>query len=124
MAVKAPILNRHHGVLQVEGYLRQRDVVALFVESKPQLAGRVVKDRVADAARQSVDRDRVVRQPDARKSGRPNQGQEQDEGDPVRPPAGTEQAQRRAPSIRLAYTYATTKITTMRPSEMVLGISK
>ena len=124
MAVEAAIFDRDDGVLQVDGYLGQRDVVALLIESKPQLAGRVVEDGIADAAGQPVDRYGVARQPDARKSGRSDQREDQNEGDPVRPSAGTTPAQRCAPSRRLAYPYAITKITMMSPSEMVLGISK
>jgi hypothetical protein len=59
------VLDRDDRVLQIGRDLRQLDVVPLLVESEPDLAVAVEKDRVADTARQTMDDDRGTPQPDA-----------------------------------------------------------
>src|SRR5207247_838478 len=48
MQVKAPILDRNDGVLEVGRDLGEAYVVSLLVKAKPRAAVRAIKDRVAD----------------------------------------------------------------------------
>ena len=83
MAIEAAILDRDDGVLQVGRDLVERDVVPLLVEAEPRLAVGAVEHRVADAARQPMDGDRVARQPDARHRAADDQRDHERERDPV-----------------------------------------
>src|SRR5688572_1615289 len=55
MQEEAMILDRHEGVLEMDGHGGDRDVVPLLVESEPALAVGAVEPGVADAARQLID---------------------------------------------------------------------
>ena len=63
MVVEAAILDGDDRVLQVGRDRVERDVVALLIEPEPRLAVAAVEHRVADAARQPMDGDRMARHP-------------------------------------------------------------
>ena len=98
MVIEAAVLDGDDRVLQIGGDLVERDVVPLFVEPEPRLAVGAVEHRVADAARQPMDRDGVARQPDAGDGGAADQRDQQRQRDPVGPAPRAQQAQCGSPS--------------------------
>ena len=62
-SIEPAIFDGDDGMLEIGGDLIQRDVAPLFIEPEPGLRVGAVEDRVADASRQTIDRERVTGHP-------------------------------------------------------------
>ena len=63
VGVEPAIFDGDDGMLEIGGDLIQRDVAPLFIEPEPGLRVGAVEDRVADASRQTIDRERITGHP-------------------------------------------------------------